>query len=36
VIFFSFLYRDEKVLNAIENRIDGVISRNAAGFDVLP
>jgi hypothetical protein len=26
VVFFGFLYRDEKILNAIEDRMDGVIS----------
>jgi hypothetical protein len=31
VVFFGFLYRDEKVLNAIEDRIDGVISQVPAG-----
>src|ERR1035437_8536467 len=28
VVFFGFLYRDEKILNAIEHRIDGVISKD--------
>ena len=27
VIFFGFLYRDEKTLNALEDRLDGVISQ---------
>lgn len=31
VVFFGLLYRDEKILNAIEDRIDGVISRIPAG-----
>lgn len=28
LIFFSFLYRDEKVLNTVEDRINGVLSLN--------
>jgi hypothetical protein len=31
VVFFGFLYRDEKILNVIEDRMDGVISRLPAG-----
>jgi hypothetical protein len=31
VVFFGFLYRDEKILNALEDRIDGVISQLPAG-----
>ena len=31
VIFFGFLYRDEKTLNALEDRFDGVISQIPAG-----
>jgi hypothetical protein len=29
VVFFGFLYRDEKALNTIEERLDGVISRTS-------
>ena len=29
VVFFGFLYRDEKILNALEDRMDGVISAAA-------
>jgi len=28
LIFFTFLYKDEKVLNTVEDRIDGVLSQN--------
>jgi hypothetical protein len=31
VVFFGFLYRDEKILNAIEDRMDGVIAQLPAG-----
>ncbi|MCX6630719.1 MAG: hypothetical protein NTW28_24145 [Candidatus Solibacter sp.] len=31
LVFFGFLYRDEKILNALEDRMDGVISRMPAG-----
>jgi hypothetical protein len=31
VVFFGFLYRDEKILNALEDRLDGVISQLPAG-----
>ncbi len=31
VVFFGFLYRDERILNAIEDRMDGVISQIPAG-----
>jgi hypothetical protein len=31
LIFFGFLYRDEKVLNTLEDRLDGVISQLPAG-----
>jgi hypothetical protein len=31
VVFFGFLYRDERTLNVLEDRIDGLISRVAAG-----
>jgi len=31
VVFFGFLYRDEKILNALEDRLDGVISQIPAG-----
>jgi hypothetical protein len=31
VVFFGFLYRDEKTLNALEDRMDGVISRSSGG-----
>ena len=31
LVFFGFLYRDEKILNVLEDRIDGVISRIPAG-----
>ena len=31
VVFFGFLYRDEKILNALEDRMDGVISQLPAG-----
>jgi hypothetical protein len=30
VVFFGFLYRDEKVLNTLEDRLNGVISRVSA------
>ena len=31
VVFFGFLYRDEKILNVIEDRVDDAISRLPAG-----
>ena len=31
VVFFGFLYRDEKILNAIEDRMDSVIAQLPAG-----
>jgi hypothetical protein len=31
LVFFGFLYRDEKILNALEDRLDGVISQIPAG-----
>jgi hypothetical protein len=31
MVFFGFLYRDEKILNVLEDRIDRVISRIPAG-----
>jgi hypothetical protein len=31
LVFFGFLYRDEKILNALEDRMDGVISKLPAG-----
>jgi hypothetical protein len=31
VVFFGFLYRDEKVLNALDDRMNSVISRNSGG-----
>jgi hypothetical protein len=31
LVFFGFLYRDEKLFNALNDRTDGVISRIAAG-----
>ena len=31
LVFFGFLYRDEKILNALEDRMDGVISQLPAG-----
>ena len=35
VVFFGFLYRDEKILNAIEDRMDRVISQLPAGQRIL-
>ena len=31
LVFFGLLYRDEKILNAIEDRIDGVTSKDRSG-----
>jgi hypothetical protein len=35
VVFFGFLYRDEKILNVIEDRMDAAISRLPAGQRIL-
>jgi hypothetical protein len=35
VVFFGFLYRDEKVLNSLEDRIDGVIAALPPGQRVV-
>jgi hypothetical protein len=35
VVFFGFLYRDEKILNVIEDRMDDVISQLPAGQRVV-
>jgi hypothetical protein len=35
VVFFGFLYRDEKILNAIEDRMGGVISQIPAGQHIV-
>jgi hypothetical protein len=35
VVFFGFLYRDEKILNVLEDRMDSVISQLPAGQRVL-
>jgi hypothetical protein len=35
LVFFGFLYRDEKILNGLEDRMDGVISQLPAGQRVV-
>ena len=35
LVFFGFLYRDEKILNAIEDRMDGAISQLPPGQRVV-
>jgi hypothetical protein len=35
VVFFGFLYRDERILNAIEDRMEGTVAQLAPGTRVL-
>ena len=35
LIFFGFLYRDERVMNALEDRMQGAVAQSAPGHGVV-